>query len=158
MIPKNILTSLADAKEKQQITVLVTGVFDVLHEEHVRFLKKAKEEGDILLVAIESDKRVRMIKGDERPINSQDVRKVNLEHLKIANWVMILPDDFDYEARDEFISLVRPDVLAISAHSPFKQDKINVVSKYGGEVRVVLEFNPEVSTTQTLTQTLNGNK
>lgn len=157
MIPKNILNSLSSARKKHRKIVLVSGVFDILHEEHILFLKKAKSEGDLLLLAIESDERVRLIKGISRPINSQAVRKVNLEHLKIADLVMILPEDFHkLETREKFMSIIKPDILAVSSHSSFKNEKALLVEKYGGELRVVLEHNPEVSTTKIIKKQNKG--
>lgn len=74
--------------------VLVTGVFDVLHKEHVAFLKKAKALGGTLYVGLESDVRVSALKGPTRPVNSEKVRKENIEKLGIADTVFILPEQF----------------------------------------------------------------
>ena len=62
---------------------------------------------------------------------------------------MILPNDFYKPAvREDFISLVKPAVLAVSSHSFFKEEKTELAEKYGGKLKVVLEHNPEVSTTK----------
>ena len=60
--------------------ILVTGVFDLLHQEHINFLTKAKAVGDILVVGLETDTRVKQLKGFNRPINSTKDRLQNLEN------------------------------------------------------------------------------
>lgn len=133
--------------------ILATGVFDILHQEHIAFLRKAKELGGRLLVGIESDVRVREMKGEGRPINSQDIRQRNLEDLAIADEVFVLPEQFKTD--EDHLALIRkinPDVLAVSSHTPFLVEKTRLMSEIGGRVVVVHEHNPKVSTTQLLLQ------
>ncbi len=128
------------------IIVLTTGVFDVLHDEHVNFLRKAKELGDMLIVGIESDVRVRKIKGKTRPVNGQDSRIKNLEKLGFIDRLFILPEEFDTRAsRERLIAEIRPDYFAVSSHSPFIDNKRQIVEKYGGKLVVVHEHNPAIS-------------
>lgn len=128
--------------------VLATGVFDILHQEHINFLKKAAQLGP-LYIGIESDVRVRKMKGEGRPINSQEVRKKNLEDLKIARQVIILPESFDVpEERLQFLKELRPTVLAVSSHSPHLENKSRLMQSIGGRLQIVHQFNPEFSTTK----------
>lgn len=136
---------------KSKKRILVTGVFDVLHEEHLQFLQKAKSLGDFLIVGIESDIRVKQIKGEGRPINSQAVRKKNLEKLRIADEVFILPEQFNKpEDHIALIGKVRPDFLAVSSHTHHLDKKQAILEQFGGKVVVVHEHNPKVSTTKLL--------
>jgi len=138
-------------QQQHQKIVLVTGVFDVLHQEHLNFLKKAKAEGDVLVVGIESDVRVKQMKGEDRPLNTQDIRKYNLEQTKIPDLVLILPEDFsNRDDHEQLIKTIKPTVLAVSSHTSHLAVKQEIMSKYGGEVKVVHQFNPDVSTTQIL--------
>src|SRR5688572_18097608 len=106
---------LEQARKQKKKIVLVTGVFDVLHEEHKRFLEAARKEGDFLLIGIESDVRVRTMKGENRPYFSEEKRKDHLEAWNIANSVFILPEQFSRPAdHDALIAQIRPDVLAVS--------------------------------------------
>lgn len=147
----NLEKLLAESRVENKKIVLATGVFDILHEEHINFLKKAKQEGDVLIIGIESDLRVNKIKGESRPSNDESARKSKLEELNLAKMVVILPEDFgDLETRESFIAFIKPDILAVSSHSEFKIEKQRIVSKYGGELKVVLKHNPEVSTTKIL--------
>src|SRR5574340_817315 len=134
--------------KKSKKTVLVTGVFDVLHPEHVNFLTKAKEQGEILLVGIESDVRVRKLKGEGRPVNDQETRRRQLVALKIADRVFVLPEKFDQHTdHEKLIAEIKPDILAVSSHTPFLAEKRQLVEKYGGRLVIVLKQNPAISST-----------
>jgi rfaE bifunctional protein nucleotidyltransferase chain/domain len=73
--------------------VIVNGTFDLLHAGHVELLEFAKIQGDYLLVAIDSDRRVKELKGETRPINNQLDRKRVLEGLKSTDEVVIFDTD-----------------------------------------------------------------
>jgi D-beta-D-heptose 7-phosphate kinase/D-beta-D-heptose 1-phosphate adenosyltransferase len=75
--------------------VFVNGTFDVLHLGHLAMLNYAKTLGDHLVVAIDSDKRVKRLKGPSRPINNVNERKVMLENLKAVDQVEIFDTDED---------------------------------------------------------------
>lgn len=88
--------------------VLVNGVFDVLHRGHIELLKYAKSIGDVLYVAIDSDERVRSIKGNNRPINNVEDRVYILNTIKYVDKVFV------FDTLDELRSLHRsisPDIL-----------------------------------------------
>jgi cytidyltransferase-like protein len=133
-------------KEGKRI-VLATGFFDLLHVEHINFLKNAKKSGDILIVAVESDVRARALKGPDRPFQPQ---KERCEQVAVfADYVIALSDDFDHqEAYESLMSAVRPDVYAVSSHTQYLENKRALTEKYGGVLRVVHEHNPATSTTQ----------
>lgn len=131
--------------------VLATGFFDLLHAEHLNFLQKAKEAGDILIVAVESDERARITKGEGRPVEPQTVRcqKVSV----YADFVVALPADFDnFAAYDSLMSATRPQVYAVSSHTSHQKTKDFLANKYDGRLVVVHEFNPSISTTQLISQ------
>ncbi len=141
------------AKIDKKKLVLVTGVFDVLHQEHLNFLVKAKEEGDILLVGIETDKRVSQMKGKNRPANNQKNRLEALKKLEVVDHVFILPESFSQKKEHlALLKLIKPDVLAVSSHSSFLEQKKELMSVIGGQLKVVHQFNPEFSTTKILGQ------
>jgi D-beta-D-heptose 7-phosphate kinase/D-beta-D-heptose 1-phosphate adenosyltransferase len=75
--------------------VFVNGTFDVLHLGHLAMLNYAKALGDHLIVAIDSDERVKRLKGSSRPINNVNERKVMLENLKAVDQVEIFDTDED---------------------------------------------------------------
>jgi rfaE bifunctional protein nucleotidyltransferase chain/domain len=153
LLPTATQQILAAARAKNHRVVLVTGVFDLLHAEHRLFLQKACQQGDVLVIGVESDVRVRQMKGPGRPVNSQAQRKKQLEKLKLAEAVFILPEEFFLPIHHEaLISAVQPAVLAVSAHTAHQAEKAAILQKYGGQVIVVHEHNPAVSSTKLLQQ------
>ncbi len=150
MVPSPIIEAINNAREKKLPIVLATGVFDLLHDEHLKFLKAAKAKG-WLLVGIESDARVRAMKGPDRPITTQELRLRNLEQLDIADAVFILPEHFSTpEQRLQLVEEIRPHILAVSSHSDHLDRKRAIMEQVGGEVVVVLDHNPAISTSQLL--------
>ena len=150
---KNLLKNFDRSKK----LTLVTGVFDVLHQEHQGFLKAAEQLADYLVVGIESDLRVKALKGEGRPINSQEVRKKNLEDLGIADLVFILPEQFsERENHQALIDEIKPDFLAVSEHSPFLDVKREIIESVGGKLVVVRQHNPEISSTKIINSRQNS--
>lgn len=131
--------------------VLVTGCFDILHAEHRKLLVAAKKLGGRLLVGVETDARIRRLKGPGRPVNSLADRLANLQQWRIADEVFALPEKFDEpEDYEKLIADLRPDILAVSQSTPFMTNKKELMPKYGGKVVVVLPHNPNISTTKML--------
>lgn len=103
----------ADEFEKIRATaadkkiVFTNGCFDILHAGHVDLLARAKEQGDILVLGLNSDKSVRSIKGEKRPVVSQQQRAFVLAGLASIDFVIIFDEDTPYE----LIKKVQPDVL-----------------------------------------------
>ncbi len=148
-LPLDVKEALNRARTEDKILVLVTGVFDVLHQEHINFLNKAKHVGDVLLVGLETDKRVKILKGTERPINSEEVRAAQLERLGIADSIFLLPEDFDSSKQHRvFIRLIAPDILAVSSHSPHLREKREIVEGIGGKLKIVHDYNPDISSSK----------
>lgn len=130
-------------------TILVTGVFDVLHSEHKKLLIAAKKLGGILLVGVETDARVRRLKGPGRPVNLLSLRLKNLRRLGIADQVFALPKQFnDLNHFTALINQIRPDILAVSSSTPYLAVKRRILEQCGGRVIVVLPHNPKISTTK----------
>lgn len=130
------------------VTVLVTGVFDVLHQEHLVFLERARALGEKLVVGIESDARVQQLKGMTRPVNSQAMRKEKLEKLGVADEVFVLPEKFDTtDDHRKLLAKLRPQVIAVSSHTPHLAEKQQLMQEIGGRVEIVHQHNPTVSST-----------
>ena len=148
---KTILPLIQKAKSNHQKIVLVTGVFDVIHQEHINFLNKAKTSGDFLIIGIETDLRVAQMKGDQRPNYPQQTRLTNLQKLNLADAIFILPDKFsNSQQHQKLISQIKPDILAISSHTKYQSQKKKIIEKYGGILKIVHQYNPQISTTKIL--------
>jgi cytidyltransferase-like protein len=134
-------------KEEGFKVVLATGVFDFLHIQHLRFLRKAAAAGDKLIVGIEADSRAREIKGDERPINSHKTRIEQLSYLKAVDDAFILPEKFSAQSDwEDFMAALRPDIYAISSQDAYQENKQGICRKLGIDLRIVHRYNPNYST------------
>ncbi len=92
---------------KRVIKVFTNGCFDILHRGHVECLKYAKEQGDYLIVGLNSDKSVKRLKGATRPINRENDRKYILESLIYVDRVIIFSEDDPYNLLLE----VKPNII-----------------------------------------------
>ena len=114
--------------------VFTNGCFDILHRGHVEYLTEAKACGDKLVTALNSDSSVRGLKGDPRPIQSQEDRAVILDALESVDLVVI----FDQETPAKIIKSLLPDVLTkggdYSAETIVGAD---TVTENGGEIKVI---------------------
>ncbi len=152
-LPNELASVLRKAQQEGLRIVLATGVFDVLHQEHVTFLEKAARLGDFLLVGVESDERVRQIKGQGRPIHPAQIRARQVAAVPVVTAVVILPTQFATpEDRAAFLRAVRPNYFAVSASSSHLDKKQAAMVAVGGKLVVVHEHNPKVSTTQLLAE------
>jgi cytidyltransferase-like protein len=152
-LPEDVEHLMKVAVDTGQKLVLATGVFDIFHDEHRTFLVKAKAVGDILIVGVESDLRARALKGEGRPVNTEEVRRHQIEATGIADVAFILPEAFSSpEQYQGLVHHLRPAILAVSSHTDFLDRKAALLAEVGGEVKVVHEHNPRVSTSILLQQ------
>jgi|WetSurMetagenome_2_1015567.scaffolds.fasta_scaffold161054_1 rfaE bifunctional protein nucleotidyltransferase chain/domain len=89
------------------IRVFVNGAFDLLHSGHLAFLKQAREQGDYLIVGLNSDASIGKYKSKDRPIENQETRKKKLLETKMVDEVII----FDEPSPMRIINEVRPDII-----------------------------------------------
>ena len=114
--------------------VFTNGCFDLLHPGHLKLLQKAKSFGDVLIVGINSDSSVRILKGEGRPVVNQEDRLVILACLKIVDFVII----FEEETPLNLIKCISPSVLVKGGD--YKLSEIvggEHVIKNGGKVKIV---------------------
>lgn len=122
--------------------IFTNGCFDILHVGHVRYLIAAKSAGHILVVGLNSDESVKIIKGPKRPIVNQRQRAEVLASLRCVDYVTI----FDEPDPLRLIAALRPDVLVKGAD--WEADEIvgaDVVKAHGGKV-IRIEMAPDAST------------
>jgi rfaE bifunctional protein nucleotidyltransferase chain/domain len=137
-------------RAQKKKVVFTNGVFDILHSGHVDYLTKSKTLGDILIVGLNSDKSVKNIKGDKRPIINQENRAIVLASLKPVDYVVL----FDEDTPAKLIDAVIPDVLVKGAD--WDLDKIEgreTVIRNGGEVKNI-KFVNEQSTSKIIQKIL----
>lgn len=129
--------------------VVVTGVFDLLHIGHLRFLEAARHLGDALIVGVEDDERVRRWKGPERPIMTQDDRCDLLAALRVVDRVFVISGErVDPDYYVDLLQPLAPRYLAVTADDPFLAEKRAAMARIGVEVRVVTPRIENYSTTR----------
>src|ERR1035437_4010921 len=99
--------------------VFTNGVFDLLHPGHVRYLAEARSHGDALIVAVNSDRSVRAIKGPARPVNREEERAEVLAALSAVDSVVV----FDEDDPHAIISAIQPDILRSEEHTSELQSR-----------------------------------
>jgi D-beta-D-heptose 7-phosphate kinase/D-beta-D-heptose 1-phosphate adenosyltransferase len=97
--------------------VWINGCFDVLHYAHFKMIEHASTFGDMLVIGIDSDERVKELKGDDRPFHNQEQRKYNLERIKGVKKVVIFNSE---EGLRELLKSYEPDVFVIGSDYIYK--------------------------------------
>jgi D-beta-D-heptose 7-phosphate kinase/D-beta-D-heptose 1-phosphate adenosyltransferase len=147
---EKLVTRLDKTRKSGEKVVFTNGCFDILHAGHVRYLAAAGAEGDLLVVGLNSDASIRLIKGENRPIVRQDHRAELLAALGCVDYVVL----FDSPDPLSLIQMLKPDVLVKGAD--WTEETIvggEFVKSNGGRV-VRISLVPEVSTSQIIEKIL----
>lgn len=132
------------AKAAGQTVVMTNGCFDILHVGHVKYLEAAKRLGDLLVVAVNTDESVKILKGPTRPLNNCEDRMNMLAALKCVDMVVA----FSEETPARLIGKVLPDLLVKGGdYKPEQVAGYEAVTKNGGQV-LALDFHQGYSTTR----------
>ena len=124
----------AAARALSQTFVFTNGCFDILHPGHVALLRQARQLGQYLMVGLHSDRSVRGLKGEGRPVQDEGSRATVLAALSDVDGVVL----FDEETPLELIRALMPDVLVKGGD--YRPDQVvgrDVVEKGGGRVAIV---------------------
>ena len=132
--------------------VFTNGCFDVLHSGHVAYLNQAKRLGDVLIVAVNSDRSVTRLKGDGRPVNAVADRAAVLAALSCVDHVVVFAEDTPRALLDR----LRPDVYAKGGdYTVDTLPEAETVRRYGGEI-ALLDFVPDRSTSRLIDRIRTG--
>ena len=154
MITKDneLKSKITKLRLKNKKIVFTNGCFDILHLGHQAYLKESRALGDFLIVAINSDKSVKLLKGSGRPINGQDLRSKNLMNLKFVDAVAV----FSEQTPLKLIEFLVPDVLTKGGDYAHKEIiGSNIIEANGGRV-VLLPFLKGYSTTSIIKSRRKG--
>lgn len=146
---------LSKRKANGERVVFTNGCFDLLHVGHLRYLQQARELGNCLVVAINSDESVRRLKGEPRPVIPQDERAEVLGALECVDYVTI----FDEDTPENLLNQLKPDYLVKGGTTDVIVGQ-DIVEGYGGKV-ASLQRVDGLSTTEIITrivETQNGLK
>ena len=144
------MEKIALAKSDLAKTGLITGCFDLLHVGHRHFWERAQQSCQQLIIGVESDARVRAMKGKTRPIYPALIRCQRLLNCCPSAKVLILPENFFLQnVRRKFLQDHQIDVLFIGAQDQFLDNKRALIQELGGKVEII-PLKQKVSTTAIL--------
>lgn len=137
-------------KNNTKKIVFTNGCFDIFHVGHLRYLKESAKYGDMLIVGVNSDKSVKRLKGNNRPIVSEDERVELLSALSFVSYIVLFDEDTPYE----IIKKIRPDI--ITKGGDYNPDDVvgkDIVEAKGGKV-VICPLIDNKSTTNIIDKIL----
>jgi rfaE bifunctional protein nucleotidyltransferase chain/domain len=143
-------------KEKNKKIVFTAGSWDLIHAGQCRYIEKAHEYGDVLVVGVSSNHAIKTVKGPNKPILDEKIRAEMVSYLRAVDFVTILPEP----SCQPSLGLLQPDVY-VTVKEDWTDDYKNsreykTVTKYGGEVVVVDRQSTAISTTQILQRAIGG--
>lgn len=119
-------------KENKKI-VFAHGVFDILHKGHVYFLSEAKKLGDVLIVGVDHDENVKILKGSNRPINDHKSRLYVLSHLETVDFLFLIPSFKKIKSIDSFFTQLYKEINPNIVASSLKAGKFGLYKKKKAE-------------------------
>jgi len=130
----DLIDRVQTARQNGAKIVFANGCFDVLHVGHIRYLQGAKAQGDLLVVGINSDRQVAVLKGPGRPIMTETERAEIVASIAAVDFVTV----FDEPTVENLLIALRPDVHAKGTdYSEETVPEREVVRSYGGRVAIV---------------------
>lgn len=139
---KDVLVRVYELKQAGKKIVLTSGSFDLLHIGHAQYLQKAKECGDILVVGVDNDEKVKKRKGLNRPVVSEEERYRMLTFLTSVD--IVVPKGAG-DPSMHLIKTVHPDVLIVSETTNHRLERIERMKEFCGEIKIL----PPQATTST---------
>jgi D-beta-D-heptose 7-phosphate kinase/D-beta-D-heptose 1-phosphate adenosyltransferase len=129
-----LISITAQARQKGKAVVFTNGCFDLLHRGHVHLLRQAKAAGDLLIVALNSDRSVKTIKGPARPILPEADRAELIGAMEMVDYIVIFDEPDPYK----LIAAIQPTVLVKGGDwSETEIIGADLVARWGGRVTVV---------------------
>jgi len=149
IITDNLIEPIINSfKTKNKNIVLAGGCFDVLHDAHLKFLIKAKREGDFLILLLESDENIQKLKGKGRPVNNFIKRANALEGLGFIDLIVELSPNVSDKYYYNLTKLIQPDIIALTKDDPLTLKKDEQAKEVGGEIRIIMERDESQSSTK----------
>lgn len=152
----DLMTLGEQLKKKDKKIVFTAGSWDLIHAGQCRYLEKAREYGDILVVGVSSNVAIKQVKGPNKPILDEKIRAEMLTYLRSVDFVTILPEP----SCQPSLGLLKPDTYITVKEDwtdNYKQSReYKTVVGYGGEVVVVDRQSTAISTTKIVERAIGG--
>lgn len=128
---ERLLDIIAELKKQNKKIVTTNGCFDILHVGHVRYLKEARNLGDVLIVCLNTDDSVRRLKGPSRPINNQDDRAEVIASLNSVDYVILFNEDTPVD----ILSKIKPDIHTKGGDYDINSlPEATTITNFGGKI------------------------
>jgi len=153
---QQLRTIIAGLRAAGQCVVFTNGCFDIIHPGHILHLQQARQEGDVLVVALNSDESVRRLKGSGRPVFSQQERATVLAALEPVDYITI----FNTPRVTEIIEAIRPDVYVKGGDYTLETlvaEEREALERCGTKIRLLPEIGT-FSTTDVINRVRNSSE
>jgi glycerol-3-phosphate cytidylyltransferase len=127
---------VTELKKQGKSIITTNGCYDILHLGHILSLNESKEQGDILIVGLNSDQSVKKIKGSIRPINGQEDRAKTLAALEFVDYVFI----FNEETPIEFLKILKPNIHTNSIDYGYDCIEASTIKAGGGKIYLLKKY------------------
>lgn len=134
---KTLEKELEKIRSRKLSTVLSGGCFDILHVGHIKFLKEAKKLGDRLLILLESDEKVKKLKGENRPYFKQEERAEVLSSIGFIDYIILLPLIETDDGYRKIINKISPSIISVTANDPMMEKKKRQAKLTGGKIIII---------------------
>lgn len=135
-------------RKQNKIIVLTGGCFDILHIGHLALLENAKKQGDILMVLLESDEKIKQLKGVNRPVHTQQERAIMIASIRFVDYVIVLPMMRSDKEYDQIIEIIKPNIIATTKNDPHAGEKKRQAEKIGAKLIDVVQYIPQASSSK----------
>lgn len=134
--------------------ICTAGSWDMLHIGHLRYLIKAKEQGDVLIVGADSDRGIKLYKNELRPIIPQEERMEMLSYQDCVDYVTLI-DDIDNQGKwqYELVKIVQPDIFVTTDYS-YSDEQIKTIEQYSKKVLILPRQAENTSSTEIIERTV----
>ena len=143
---KNLMKKIYELKKENKKIVFTNGCFDILHEGHIKYLERSKKLGDFLIVALNTDKSVKILKGKNRPINSLSSRMNIINSLKPVDLVI----SFNENTPSKLIKKIKPDIVTKGGDYRSEQLKKEFGKLSKNTKFIIINYLKNNSTTKTI--------
>ena len=144
---------IREEKKKGKTVALANGGFDLIHVGHIRYLRDAAEVADILIVALNSDKSLKTLKGNDRAIIDENGRVTIMSSFEFVDFVTVFPET----TVDKVLLTLKPDFHCKgSDYTPETVPERDTVLSYGGNIAIV--GGPKIQSTSDVVKTLRQEK
>lgn len=134
-----LVPMVAAYKEQGKKIVFAVGSFDITHLGHMVFFEQVKQQGDIAIIGVGSDKTIKTLKGEERPVYPEHVRVAFVASSMFVDYAVLLTEELkpNKDNHSELIALIKPDIYVLNNDDSAIESKREIIERHGGKLALV---------------------